>query len=217
MKNNLFVIFIAGFFIWNAQFSYQNFENTPQKPRFVESPTVFKSITGPFSPLAADWFWLQSAHIDPSYSNTLKQHKNQSTLYDATALTTHLDPLFYSALRYGTTYLSSIKKEVDLSHQLCDIALYYHKDYFYPYSLKITNEMGYHHPYRYDQIVKWVKKAINETVDVPLWFGDILIHARKNLNQQLLIQSDLKWLLEMARSDKEKAVIKLKIKEYNHY
>lgn len=185
-------------------------------PLFVESPLFLRIISGPFRTLMADWLWLRSAHLSPSASIENEPTKSQSSLYDATQLIMTLDPQFDIALRYATTYLSSILKKVDQAHQLCDIAIQYHPQAALPYILKISNELGYHHPYRHHLIIQWIKQAKNNTSDSPTWLNDVLIYARKQLNQGDIIKHDLEWLLSVSRNKKERDLIQKKLDQLGY-
>jgi hypothetical protein len=186
--------------------------NTRTSPLFVQNPILLRALSGPFHTLAADSYWLRSANINqPLKDTTTTQNKADSTLFESAQLIITLDPNFKMGLRYAATYLASIQHEVDQAHHLANIALTYSPHFNFPYEIKISNEMGYHHPYRYEKVVEWVKQARNETIDAPLWFNDLLIFARQNTDRAELVYQDLLWLQEMARTPAEKQMIQEKI------
>ncbi|MBT5230857.1 MAG: hypothetical protein HOM11_11360 [Methylococcales bacterium] len=190
---------------------------TPQRPApyFIENPIFLRMLLGPFHTLAADSYWLRSVNIDPQ-DQPKNRDKQSSDLFDGAKLIQTLDPLFELNLRYSATYLASIRKDVDAAHALCDIAIRFHPQYSYPYILKISNELGYRHPYRYDKIIEWVKLAKNTTIDSPAWLTDVLVMARNKNDQSELVLADLNWLLGMAKSPQEAQMIQAKIDKIKH-
>lgn len=186
--------------------------SVPVKPFFVENPLLLRALSGPFHTLAADSYWLRSVHVDTDTAATGKD-KQASGFFDSAILIQTLDPLFTLNLRYSTTYLASIQKQVDLAHQICREVLWFYPQYSYPYQLMISNELGYHQPYRYELLIDWVKLARTTTLDSPAWLDEVLIMARQHSTQPELIQSDLQWLLATARNPDERQRIQARIAE----
>ncbi len=125
-----------------------------------------------------------------------------------------LDPGYLSSLRYGSTYLASIYRQPDLAHQLIDTALDYQPDFADLYLLKISQEIGYQAPPRYELLNQWIAEFGVIEGEVPDWLGKSLLYAKQRELRRELEHEDLKWLLDHASNPIEKSTIEARLAEF---
>ena len=170
------------------------------------NPIFLRASSGPFHTLLADQRWLLSARFDESVKPD-QQPEQAQAYFRQMASVIELDPGFSPGLRYATTYLASIYREVDLAHALLDIAIRYYPDNIDLRVFKIAQEIGYQSPPRVELISRWVEELESMTDQLPEWLGGAGLYALKKEKQRALQKEDLLWLLDNSSSDIEKKAI----------
>ncbi len=213
LKNNSQISTIlsaALFFFWVAQTAPKPEVKNIDTPAFSGKLTLLRALSGPFHTLLADRYWLLSSSLnETSYANT--QYQDSTPFFEAMNTIATLDPGYMSSLRYGSTYLASIFRQTDQAHELIDTALDYTEKNTDLYLLKISQEIGYHSPPRYDLINQWIAEFEEIEGGVPEWLGGALLYAKQRELRRELQHEDLKWLLENATNEIEKAAIEQKM------
>lgn len=184
---------------------------TPQEKSSLGLPDsgsahLLRALSGPFHTLLADRVWLLSSTFSESASATAK-HQESETFFHTMRTIAILDPAYLSSLRYGSTYLASIYRNVDQAHDVLDDALIYLPELSDLHLLKISLEMAYQSPPRYPYIQRWTSQIEAIEGSVPEWLGAASLYAREREIKRTLHQEDLDWLESTASSDAEKAAI----------
>lgn len=198
------------FFIWVAQTAPKpNVENI-DTPSFAGKLTLLRALSGPFHTLLADRYWLLSSSLNEASYTTAKEQDSRP-FFDAMNTIATLDPGYMNSLRYGSTYLASIYRQPDQAHELVDTALSYTKKNSDLYLLKVSQEIGYHYPPRYDLINQWIADFEKIEGDAPEWLGGSLLYAKQRELRRELQREDLKWLLDNATNEIERSAIEKKM------
>lgn len=200
------------FFYWIFLLAPKPEINAVDTPGFPGKLTLLRALSGPFHTLLADRYWLLSSSLNES-SYTSAQQQDSTPFFDAMNTIATLDPGYMSSLRYGSTYLASIFRQTDQAHQLIDTALIYTHKNTDLYLLKISQEIGYHSPPRYELINLWIAKVEEIEGEVPAWLGGALLYAKQRELRRELQREDLQWLLENATNEIEIAAIEQRLTE----
>lgn len=218
MINNLiskpFSAIIAAtiFFIWVAQTAPKPNIKNIDTPSFAGKLTLLRALSGPFHTLLADRYWLLSSSLNEASSATAKEQDSRP-FFEAMNTIATLDPGYINSLRYGSTYLASIYRQPDQAHELIDTALAYTQQNTDLYLLKVSQEIGYHYPPRYELINQWIADFEKIEGEVPDWLGGSLLYAKQRELRHELQYEDLKWLLENATNEIERSAIEKKMAE----
>ncbi len=204
------ILIAAIFFFWVAQTAPKPEIKNIDTPAFTGKLTLLRALSGPFHTLLADRYWLLSGSLNET-SRANSQEQDSTPFFEAMNTIATLDPGYMSSLRYGSTYLASIFRQTDQAHELIDTALDYTKNNTDLYLLKISQEIGYHSPPRYDLINQWIAEFEEIEGSVPDWLGGALLYAKQRELRRELQHEDLKWLLENATNEIEKAAIEQKM------
>lgn len=205
-------LFSAMFFIWVAQTAPSPSIKDIETPAFEGKLTLLRALSGPFHTLLADRYWLLSSSLNEASSATAKEQDSRP-FFNAMNTIATLDPGYMSSLRYGSTYLASIYRQPDQAHALIDTALSYTKNNSDLYLLKVSQEIGYHYPPRYDLINQWIAEFEKIEGEVPDWLGGSLLYAKRRELRRELQHEDLKWLLDNATNEIERTAIEKKMAE----
>lgn len=181
-------------------------------PAFSGKLTLLRALSGPFHTLLADRYWLLSSSLNES-SYTAARQQDSTPFFEAMNTIATFDPGYMSSLRYGSTYLASIYRQTDQAHELIDTALIYTEKNTDLYLLKISQEIGYHSPPRYELIRQWIAKFEEIEGEIPDWLGGALLYAKQRELRRELQREDLQWLLENATNEIEKAAIEQRLAE----
>ncbi len=213
MSKPLGALFIGSlFFIWVSQIAPKPNIKNIDTPSFAGKLTLLRALSGPFHTLLADRYWLLSSSLNEASATTAKE-QNSLPFFDAMNTIATLDPGYMNSLRYGSTYLASIYRQPDQAHKLIDTALHYTKKNSDLYLLKISQEIGYHYPPRYELINQWIADFEKIEGDAPDWLGGSLLYAKQRELRRELQHEDLKWLLDNATSEIERSAIEKKMAE----
>lgn len=181
----------------------------PNAPADI-NPIFLRASSGPFHTLLADQRWLLSARLDETVKPDQQpdqQSEQGQAYFRQMASIIELDPGFSPGLRYATTYLASIYREVELAHALLDIAIRYYPDNIDLRVFKIAQEIGYQSSPRVELISRWIEELESMTDQLPEWLGGAGLYALKKKKQRELQREDLLWLLDNSSSDIEKKAI----------
>ncbi len=198
------------FFFWIVQTAPQPDDKNIDPTAFAGRLMLLRALSGPFHTLLADRYWILSSSLNEmGYAEA--QKTDSTPFFEAMKTIITLDPGYLSSLRYGSTYLASIFRNTDQAHELIDTSLDYLQENTDLYLLKISLEIGYHSPPRYDRINQWVEAIIAIEGESPDWLGNALLYAKKRELRRELQREDLKWMLQQATNEVEKAAIEKKL------
>jgi hypothetical protein len=185
---------------------------------FIENGLLLRAVSGPFHTLLADKYWLLSTHISEIRINSSLK-VNSKAFFDIMSLIIHLDPHFDAALKYSSTFLASVVRDVDDSNKLCNIAISYDKANIVPYALIISAEMGYRDNEDFSKVMPVVKSAYKNVKTIPDWFAELVVFLRKKENRESIAIQDLKWILKNSKNDSVKEYVRKQLeileKKYN--
>lgn len=211
-KGLTLTFFAVVFFIWVAFYAPQPSSKEIETPAFTGKLTMLRAISGPFHALLADRYWLLSSSLGEVHSEKAKTQDSLPFFNTMNTIVT-LDPGYMNSLRYGSTYLASMYRQPDQAHELVNTALRYTPNNSDLYLLKISQEIGYHYPPRYELINQWIVEFEKIEGEVPDWLGGSLLYAKRRELRRELHREDLNWLLQNATNDIERAAIEQKISE----
>lgn len=211
----LIICFCSLLFFYTVSHVAPHARTTNVNPtEFTESTLLLRGLSGPFHTLIADRFWLLSSSLNEIPSHQA-QHEDSAPFFNAMQTVAILDPGYLSSLRYGSTYLASIYRQVDHAHKLLDAALDHEPKFSDLLLLKISLEMGYHSPPRYALIQRWVNQVETIEGNAPDWLGRAVLYAREREIKHTLQKEDLLWLEQHVKTDSEKKAISEKMADLN--
>lgn len=173
--------------------------------KIIHPPILQRMLSATFHTGIADRLWLEG------HTQATQTYEQFSQRYYS-ILT--LDPGFISALNYGSTFLASIANRSDLAQQLCDVTIQWLPDMTVPYEQKVSLEMGYGQPPDYYKVAAWVRRVLQDEVEVNQWMQGALMYAHQQTGQGDKIKEDLQWLLAIAKSDYEKTMIERRLEAF---
>lgn len=185
------------------------------------NPLVFKALSNNMSMLAVDKLWLLSNSVGDF--SKLDKNTTMKQFYNASKTITTLDPYFYKAISYSSTYLASIHKEAEKSNELLQMARYYDEKNFNLYLLEMVNMVTYHDlkDLDIDSIRDLATKAaalpegikIMGRIKVSDWVDDILDYVKNEEARRQQKLEDAKWLKKQTKNKSQSLEIDKRIQE----
>lgn len=200
------------------------FAPTPQKQKAASSflysnPLISKAALGVFSPFVADFAWLESTKIgEMGKGGTYNVNKNEFRLAFMTIAS--LDPHFFHATNYGSSFLFSIHKDKISAFDIIDRARLQNKDDFRLLYLKLIMEVTDQRPDK--KVLKELAMQVFTHPDFKGVFGvmkvddfliEILSFAGDEGAKTKQLKDELEWLYKNTKDEKKKQLIATKLKE----
>lgn len=202
------------------------FAPTPKEQKSASSfiysnPLISKAALGAVSPLAADFAWLESTKIgEMGRGGSEKVDKNE--IKTAFLTIASLDPTFFHAINYGTTFLSTIAKDKEAAFVILDRAIAENKDDFRLYYLKLITELTADNPDK--KTVKELAKIVFLHPEFTGVFGvmkiddfvlELLSFSENEEAKKKHLKDELLWLHKNTKDKNKKALIESKLRELN--
>lgn len=185
-------------------------------------PLFFRALSNYTHTFIADKLWLLSNSVGEIATGD-SYKVDEMEVYRAFKTVIIMDPYFFPAINYASTYLASIKNRVDLASDLIKSARLFNKNDFKLYFLEIILLLTYEDESKIDDeyIATLAKKAallpdsqkVIGRLVVKDWIEDLLIYARDKKGKKRQAIEDLKWLLKNTEDPVKKEEIKKRLQE----
>ncbi len=200
------------------------FAPIPQKQKAASSflysnPLISKAALGVLSPFAGDFAWLESTKIgEMGKGGTYNVDKNEFKLAFMTIAS--LDPHFFHATNYGSSFLYSIHKDKAGAFDIIDRARLQNKDDFRLLYLKLIMEVTDEKPNK--ELLKELAMQVFVHSDFKGVFGvmkvdnflvEVLSFAGDEDAKTKELRDELEWLYKNTKDEKKKQLIATKLKE----
>ena len=183
------------------------------------NPYMSKFMVPIGNQILADKFWLLSHNIDEThYKNSHKVNLDNFFIVSKNIIL--LEPYFYEAVNYPSTYFASVYNDINRSIALLKVSRAYDKKNFFLYYNEILFHILYNKSINQEFIISLIKrlylidsnKKYLHGIRVDDLIYDMLISLRKNKKSK--IKDDLQWLLTNTQNRAKRQEIKMLLKKY---
>lgn len=217
MNKGLLILAILALIGFNIQSTKPHRKRDNDALLYV-NPWLFKALSGPTHNLIADKLWLMSNSVSEGRNYT--DDINATAFMEASHAIVVMDPYFYKANNYATTFMTSILGKLKRSVDFLHLSQSFDKNNFLLYFNEMLYSMTYSKgPIDYRYIIKLAKIAavlpdaqkVVGPIKVESWIDDILVYANSKLQHKKQALIDLEWLLEQTSDKKRRKEIQARI------
>lgn len=173
-------------------------------------PELFRALSGPFHTLLADRLWLLSAGRAERAQGSAGVETDR--FYQTAEAVILMDPRFFPAVNYASTFLASVRRDVEGANALARLALERGGPDIRLYRLMVVNHLAYREPVD-DNAVAALAKEAAALPGFTAWFAEAAALARTSRGRTAIAVEELKALEKQARNEKEAAQIRETLEE----